>query len=711
MTKSIRSKRKYYVISIILVVLMLNISLGTIPGVFENKASAADTYQQDTRIRLNSIGYLPDQQKKATIAATCTAFSLIKDDGTTVFTGTPTSMTNQDTSEQVNIADFSSVTAPGTYYLAVPGVGKSVNFRIGSDVYLEPYKASMLGMYLWRCGTAVSATYNGKTFAHAACHTSDAYLDYVTGQHTIKDGTKGWHDAGDYNKYVVNAGITVGSMFLGWEMFKDKIEKIQLTLPESNNSMPDFLDEMKFEIDWLFTMQYPDGSGKVSHKLTTKSFGGFILPEQETTERYYTPWGSAATADFVAMMAMASRIFKPYDAAYADKCLSAAKVSYQFLKANPANTAANLSGFSTGEYGTTDQDDRLWAAAEMWETTGDSACLSDFETRANSFSPKIDIDFDWGNVNNLGMFTYLLSSRTGKNQTLYNNIKTALVSSADSIVSAGNSHGYGRPMGTKYYWGVNGTVARQTEILQVANVLSPKADYISTSLDALSFLFGRNYYDRSFVTGLGINPPKNPHDRRSGGDNIVEPWPGYLVGGGWPGAKDWVDDQGNYQTNEIAVNWNGALIYALAGFAGGSSTPVVSPTPTMTPVTPTPTSTPTVAPTDGADFKVETTFSNKTLVSNQMITAKVNATNTSASYYNGTVDVLLIVALYDSSNTMINVSYISKGIPYHGTETLSAGFKLPNTNLSGYKVKCFMWDGTDMQTTMMIPISNVSEIP
>jgi endoglucanase len=94
-------------------------------------------------------------------------------------------------------------------------------------------------------------------------------------------------------------------------------------------------------------------------------------------------------------------------------------------------------------------------------------------------------------------------------------------------------------------------------------------------LYALNFLFGRNYYNRSFVTGLGLNPPMYPHDRRSGGDSLRDPWPGYLVGGGWPGAKDWKDDQDSYQTNEIAINWNGALIYALAASLNISDTPDV----------------------------------------------------------------------------------------------------------------------------------------
>ncbi|WP_265443766.1 glycoside hydrolase family 9 protein [Acetivibrio straminisolvens] len=561
------------ILSLVIAVAMLSLT-GIMPlGLVEvSAAKVTENYQLDSRVRINSIGFIPNQSKKATVAANCSTFYIVKEDGTIVYTGTTTSMFDNDTNETVYIADFSSVTEEGTYYLAVPGVGKSVNFKIAKDVYENPFKTAMLGMYLLRCGTSVSATYNGIHYSHGPCHTNDAYLDHITGQHTIKNSTKGWHDAGDYNKYVVNAGITVGSMFLAWEHFKDQLESVTLEIPEKNNSMPDFLDELKFEIDWLLTMQYPDGSGKVAHKVSTRNFGGFIMPENEHDERFFVPRSSAATADFVAMTAMASRIFRPYDPEYADKCINAAKVSYEFLKANPANVLANQNGFSTGEYATvSDADDRLWAAAEMWQTLGDEEYLRDFETRAAQFSKKIEADFDWDNVGNLGMFTYLLSKRPGKNSSLEQSIRNSLITTADSIVQTSRQHGYGRTLGRTYYWGCNGTVVRQTMILQVANKISPSSDYVNAALDAISHVFGRNYYNRSYVTGLGINPPMNPHDRRSGADGIWEPWPGYLVGGGWPGPRDWVDIQDSYETNEVAINWNAALIYALAGFVNYDS--------------------------------------------------------------------------------------------------------------------------------------------
>jgi endoglucanase len=193
----------------------------------------------------------------------------------------------------------------------------------------------MRAMYLWRCGTAVSGTYNGHAYHYAACHTADAYLDYISG-HTLKESLKGWHDAGDYNKYTVNAGITVGMMLQAWQQFKPLIESVTLDIPESGHSLPDFLAEVKWELDWILTMQLDNGS--VSHKISTPGFCGFIMPEAETAPRYFVPWGSAATADYVAMTAMAARIYEPYDAGFSKTCLDAARKSYDFLSANTATT-------------------------------------------------------------------------------------------------------------------------------------------------------------------------------------------------------------------------------------------------------------------------------------------------------------------------------------------------------------------------------------
>lgn len=536
--------------------------------------------QATSSIRLNTVGYPPGAQKAASIALPCTNFAVIRvADGSTVFQGAVTGpASDPDTQEQLYTADFSKLKQPGDYQLDVPGVGRSAPFHVATDVYREPYYVVMRGFYLWRCGTAVSATYQGTTFAHDICHTNDAWLDFVGGGHAQKDGAKGWHDAGDYNKYVVNAGVTVGVMFRAWEDFGPQIKAVRLDLPESGGPLPDYLAEIKWELDWLLTMQAPDGS--VYHKLSTTRFGGFAPPETETAERYFTPWGSEATADFVAIMAQASRIYRPYDPAFADRCLQAARKSYRFLQAHPEYHKADQTGFSTGAYETNEPDhrlggvpeNRLWAAAEIWETTGDTNALNDLENRIRSVRGQVDGDFDWDEVKDLGLLTYLFSGHPGRDKSLVNLVRNNLLAAADKIVLARNQDAYARPLGSVYYWGCNGGVARQTVILMAAdratrrNIFqrSSKSVYRDACLDALNHLFGRNYYGRSFVTGLGSNPPLHPHDRRDTGEYLNHPWPGYLVGGANTKATDWHDDQADFRVNEIAINWNSALVYALA---------------------------------------------------------------------------------------------------------------------------------------------------
>lgn len=515
----------------------------------------------------NSLGYLPDQPKIASVSKEFSSFQLINaDNNEVVFEGKASaSMYQKDVDVTVWLADFSSVKTTGNFFLKLDSGDASPVFTIGEAVYNDAFKTSMRAFYLWRCGAAVSGDHNGVHYEHPVCHMEDGYLDYIGDAGKQKDGTGGWHDAGDHGKYVVNAGITVGLMFFAWEHFQNKLENFDLELPETAAGFPQFLEEVKWETDWLLKMQYPDGSGKVSHKLTRKGFSGFIMPEDDHENRYFTVWSSAATADFVAMMAQAARYFKPYDAAYAEKCLDAAKLSYQTLIDNPEREAFKQGDFSTGGYQTNDTDDRLWAAAEMWETTGDKTYLADVEARLNALETKVEINWDWGSVANMGVYTYLFSERKGRNKKLVKELKTAAIASADSIVGKAQADIFNRPLGDVFYWGCNGTVARQVLNLQVANMLKPNKKYTETSLDAIAHLFGRNLYARSFVTGLGMNPPMNPHCRRSGADGIKEPWPGYVVGGG-RSAANWKDEEGDYTTNEIAINWQAALVYALAAF-------------------------------------------------------------------------------------------------------------------------------------------------
>jgi endoglucanase len=278
-------------------------------------------------------------------------------------------------------------------------------------------------------------------------------------------------------------------------------------------------------------------------------------------------------------MAKAARLYKddaPTDAA---RYLAAAQLGYTYLVANagPAVAAnddprSSANVFSTGHYSETDPDNRLWAAAELWETTGDPAVLADFEARAAG--QEVAVDFDWPNVANLGIYTYVLSHRpeaAARDATLVSTLSAGLMTAADALVTTAGTHAFGRAIGDDFYWGSNGSVARTAMLLWVANLLAPDPKYLNTIQMQVDFLLGRNSYDRSQVTMVGYHPPSAPHHGPSSGDGISDPWPGLLVGGANSTAKmvspsntNWLDVAGAYEVNEVAINWNAPFVYAAA---------------------------------------------------------------------------------------------------------------------------------------------------
>lgn len=517
-------------------------------------------------LRVNTVGFRPDAPKVASVAGAAAGadFRVRAAEGDAVVLGgklaaAPASASGED----VQFADFSALVAPGRYVLEVEGAGRTAAFRVADDVWSEAFRAVARGMYLWRCGTAVHGEWDGKTFQHAACHLEDGLLDYVGGPAGARRASNGgWHDAGDYNKYVVNAGFTVGMMFKAWEQFRPRLERVRLDLPESGNGTPDLLNELRWEFDWLFTMQAEDG--RVYHKVSALNFSYGGPAEADRSPRYYVPWSTTATADFVAMMALGAQHFREFDAAYADRCLAAARRGWAFLLAHPENHEAEQKEFRTGGYGAPDPSHRLWAAIELFETTGEPEFVAWFEQRARG----LEFNFGgpgWYDVKEIAFGTYLLSRHPAKRDAAFAaGLQHALVALCERVVAVAATDPHGRPLGNTrgvWYWGGNGTVASQTYLLHVADRLAPNLAYRATAQHALAFLFGRNFHGRSYVTGVGANPPLHPHDRRG------EPaWPGYLVGGPWPTGRDWIDRHADYRTNEIAINWNAALIYALAPF-------------------------------------------------------------------------------------------------------------------------------------------------
>ena len=556
-----------------------------LPGQVWEDGECVDPPEPD--IAVNSVGFTPEAPKRATARRAGDEFTLRRvDDDEVVFTGPLVGPTaSEDTGEEVWTIEFSEVTEPGEYYLRVRGLETSAPFRIGDDALDSALSAAMLGLYGQRCGTAVSFTFNGTDYSHGACHLHDAELVEPHDGVESKDMVGGWHDAGDYGKYTINGAFSVGYMLKAWEHFPANLAEREFEVPERGGAFPDFLDEAKWQIDWLRTMQFDDGS--VSDIADTLSHPPMnLMPEDDQGTRFAGPTGTQDAAAVAAVLAQAARIYEPFDAEFAQECLDAAWLSYDHFSASDSDTRANLgdSGFNVGDY-SWGHGYREWALAELWESTGDADVLAAIEGRLfdaddGDVARALPRNWDWADARALGIYTYVLSEREGRTQEILDAVTADLLAVADELESAATEHGYGRALPTMYYWGSNGVLLRTGMTLEVAYRLTGEERYRTAELSQLDFILGRNYFARSFVTRVGNEPPRSPHHRPSLSDRAGTPWPGLLIGG--PNdqqdtydydGRAWVDLSDNYFTNEVAINWNAALIYALAGWP--SAAPVV----------------------------------------------------------------------------------------------------------------------------------------
>ena len=115
-------------------------------------------------------------------------------------------------------ADFSGLHKAGRYYLEIPGVGRSWDFAVEKNVYERAYYLAMRGFYGQRCGTAVDMGPEFPEYKHPACHLKGEFHP-SSGASGPRNNIGGWHDAGDYGRYMVNSGVTTGTLLWTWEIY------------------------------------------------------------------------------------------------------------------------------------------------------------------------------------------------------------------------------------------------------------------------------------------------------------------------------------------------------------------------------------------------------------------------------------------------------------------------------------------------------------
>lgn len=548
-----------------------NVSLELVDDSNAVKVEVEEAPSKD--ININQVGYLPNEKKVAIFRGDTMAdeFKVINTEtNEEVYTGKIGDTKSNTTAGETNYyGDFTEVKTPGTYKITADNFGESYEFKISEDVYNDCYADSVLMLYKQRCGCEIDKEIAGN-FAHPVCHNDKAT---VYGTDKKLDVSGGWHDAGDYGRYVVPGAKTVKDLFLTYE-YNGKAEDDALGIPESGNKVPDLLDEARYELEWMLKMQ-DSKTGGVYHKVTCASFpGDDVLPQDEKEELIIAPISIAATYDFAAVMAEASTLYADFDKAFAEKCLAAATKAMDYAEKDEGKRGfANPEGISTGEYpDSTTRDERYWASAEMYKVTKDKAYLENMEAIVKNDMPD---GFGWQNVGDYGTFAFL-TTKHAKKEPLYNTLLAYVEEQADKFVEKSTKDGYFISIGTDYCWGSNAIVANNAMFLILANQVKANESYIEIAQDHIHYFLGANPMSISYLTGYGSLAPVNPHHRPSYA--IGETMKGMLVGGPdkaledpyaravldkAPAAKCYVDNHASYSTNEITIYWNSPFIFAL----------------------------------------------------------------------------------------------------------------------------------------------------
>ncbi|MDF1560075.1 MAG: glycoside hydrolase family 9 protein [Bacteroidales bacterium] len=540
-------------------------------------ASPSDTES----LLVNQVGYRPEAPKVALIRDEAAEFEIIDAvSGKKVFAGTAGEAGYWELSgDTVRAADFSELTRPGTYRLCLEGTERcSAPFSIGDDVYREITKASVKSYYLNRSGQEITDGY-GTNWARPAGHPDTAVIVHPSAASaerpagTVISSPGGWYDAGDYNKYVVNSSITNWTLLLFYQQYPDYCRALDLNIPESDNDIADLVDELLYNLRWYLTMQDPYDGG-VYHKLTTKSFSGFVMPHEATETRYVVQKSTAAALDFAAVTAMAYRVFADDPSeelcTLAAGCLEASDRAMSWAEAHPTMIYMQPPDISTGAYGDNNLYDELfWARAERalaQETAPEAGFLKGIKA----------VNPSWNQSATLGLISLALSESAAFTE-LREASKTLIIDYANELVDKSASSPYLISL-DQFAWGSNSDVANQALIKIIAMRLTNNAKYMPSLQADVNWLLGTNPAGYCFVTGFGALSPMNIHHRPSGADGVPEPVPGFLAGGpntvvmndcqppvprsSFP-AKSYTDNECSYSTNEIAINWNAPLVFVL----------------------------------------------------------------------------------------------------------------------------------------------------
>ena len=564
-------------------------------------------YQPDTgpRVRVNQVGYLPGGPKFATVvteAPEALPWRLVDASGATVTAGhsVPRGL-DRSSGQRVHTVDFGAYRAPGVGLTLVADGETSRPFDIAADLYAGLRADALRFYYPQRSGIEIRDELRpgyGRPAGHlgVAPNRGDTEVPCQPGvcDYTL-DVRGGWYDAGDQGKYVINGGISVHQLMSQVERAATAptadpaaLGDGALAIPESGNGVPDILDEARWELEFLISMQVPAGeplAGLAHHKIHDAQWTGQpTLPHLDPQRRELHPPSTAAALNLAATGAQAARVFAPYDPAFAGRALAAARTAWAAAVRHPAVYASPTDGEGGGAYDDADVTDEFyWAAAELYLTTGERRYADSLRASPHHTGDVWrERGFDWANTAQLGR----LQLATVPNRLPdRGRVRRSVLAGADRYLATMRDHPYGMPYAPSentYDWGSNNLVLNNMVVLATAFDLTGAVRYRDGVIAGMDYLLGRNALNQSYVTGYGevhshrqhsrwyANPvdptlPRPPRGTLAGGPNssIQDPLARSLLHG-CPPQFCYLDDFMSWSTNELTINWNAPLAWISA---------------------------------------------------------------------------------------------------------------------------------------------------
>lgn len=425
-------------------------------------------------ILVDQVGYAKGSDKVAIFVGEelPEIFSVVdSDSGQVVYTG---QVEKESADEIAGIpicyGDFTPLEKGGAYYIQAATVGQSYTFEITDNPYEELYHVALKKYYYNRCGLTLSSELAGEA-ARNACHAREAQLKDEASVRLDVSG--GWHVDEMSSRDVSKGCRSANYLLLAYELYPEVFDD-NAGIPESGNEIPDVLDEVKYEIDWLLKMQ-DSKSGAVYSGVSSvdNKAAGYLL--------YVDRINMNATVQFAATLAKFSYLYQNYDRAFATQCLNAADRAYRYA-------GKYLEDVTAEEY--------FHAAAELYRATGSygyHTVVKDYIAEHIPADMKNDHVF-WGCV------TYM-STKQKVDVGLCGETMKTLMQEGERI--AGNSQRSGLLINDAGEEGRNAELLRDITRLTVVDHVITNHEYAMVLQNHLHYMLGRNLQSISYLDKSG----------------------------------------------------------------------------------------------------------------------------------------------------------------------------------------------------------------